>query len=77
MTAQIIKFPFAKESLQDKRDKIIANVMYELINECSKHGVDIQSERFMRDTVSIIKLTKALVNNHLKAESRSKDGKTL
>jgi hypothetical protein len=64
----IIKFPKV-ETTADKADHISSDLIESFVNVLHNHGIDIKDEDIQLDVVSIIRLTRAMLDNHFGIEN--------
>ena len=61
----IIKFPGTSNTDEDKADHISSELITSFVNVLDHNGIDVKDEEIQLDVISIIRLTRAMLDpNH-------------
>lgn len=65
----IIKFPGTSNTDEDKADHISSELITSFVNVLDHNGIDVKDEEIQLDVISIIRLTRAMLDNYYGIEN--------
>jgi len=68
--AQIINFPGAKPTAEDRSEEITSELITSLVTTLDKHGVAIEDNDLQLQMVGVVRLVKAMVDSQLGIENK-------
>lgn len=65
----IIKFPGTSNTDEDKADHISSELITSFVNVLDHNGINVKDEEIQLDVISIIRLTRAMLDNYYGIEN--------
>ena len=65
----IIKFPKTSNTDEDKADHISSELITSFVNVLDHNGINVKDEEIQLDVISIIRLTRAMLDNYYGIEN--------